>query len=110
MGMIKGQDIICFSNDWDSDPLSKKHIMLRLAKDNRVLWVNSIGSRKPTASARDFRRILKKLMDFVRGNRQVHDRIYVYSPLAIPFLSSPLARRINRTALAWSLRRECRKL
>ena len=84
--------------------------MLRLAKDNRVLWVNSIGSRKPTASARDFRRILKKLTDFVRGNRQVHDRIYVYSPLAIPFLSSPLARRINRTALAWSLRRECRKL
>jgi len=84
--------------------------MLRLAKENRVLWVNSIGNRKPTASARDFRRILKKITDFTKGNRQVHERIYVYSPLAIPFFSSALARRINRKALEWSLRRECRKL
>ena len=43
--MIQGYDIICFSNDWDGDPLSKKHIMQRLAARNRVLWVNSIGGR-----------------------------------------------------------------
>ena len=61
--MIQGQDIICFSNDWDGDPLSKKHIMLRFAKHNRVLWINSIGNRKPTASAYDLKRIAKKLRD-----------------------------------------------
>src|SRR5689334_19457508 len=43
--MIEGQDIICFCNDWDGDPLSKKHIMQRLAKKNRILWVNSVGVR-----------------------------------------------------------------
>src|SRR3990172_12017688 len=62
--MIQGYDIICFSNDWDADPLSKKHIMQRLATHNRVLWVNSFGMRTPTASARDFKGNAKKLWGF----------------------------------------------
>src|SRR5207244_8609659 len=93
--MIQGQDIICFSNDWDSDPLSKKHIMLRLAKRNRVLWINSIGNRRPTASVRDFKRVIKKLKDFTLGHKKVDDQIHVYTPLAVPFHSSAAARWIN---------------
>jgi len=108
--MIEGHDIICFSNDWDSDPLSKKHIMLRLAKSNRVLWINSIGNRRPTASARDLKRIIKKLKDFTRGQRQVGDRIFVYSPIAVPLLSSSFARWLNRKALRWSVMRVARRL
>ena len=34
--MIQGSDIICLSNDWDGDPLSKKRIALRLARKNRA--------------------------------------------------------------------------
>src|SRR5436853_4068150 len=83
--MIQGQDIICFSNDWDGDPLSKKHIMQRLAKHNRVLWVNSIGHRNPTASVHDFKRVIKKLSDFAQGSKKVDEGIHVFSPLAIPF-------------------------
>ncbi len=108
--MIEGHDIICFSNDWDSDPLSKKHIMQRLARKNRVLWINSIGNRKPTASAHDVRRIAKKLREFSKGPIRVDDRIHVFSPLAIPFHGSAMARCINRKALQWTLRRVCRKL
>jgi glycosyltransferase involved in cell wall biosynthesis len=108
--VIHGRDIICFSNDWDSDPLSKKHIMVRLAKHNRVLWINSIGLRNPTATASDFQRIFKKLRDFTRGHRQVADSIFVFSPVAIPFHSSSLARWFNRNFLKWNLQRVCRKL
>lgn len=108
--MVEGQDIICFSNDWDGDPLSKKHIMVRLAKKNRVLWINSIGNRKPTASVHDFKRVLKKLRDFSAGSKTVADRIHVYSPMAIPFHGNAVARWINRKALQWSIRRVCRKL
>jgi glycosyltransferase involved in cell wall biosynthesis len=108
--MIEGQDIICFSNDWDSDPLSKKHIMSRLAKHNRVLWINSIGNRRPTASARDLKRVIKKLKDFSRGQRQVADQIFVYSPIALPFHSSAMARWLNRKALQWSVKRVARRL
>jgi glycosyltransferase involved in cell wall biosynthesis len=108
--MIEGQNIICFSNDWDGDPLSKKHIMERLAKRNRVLWVNSLGNRNPTASVHDFKRVIKKLRDFTRGSKRVAEGIHVFSPLAIPFHGSPTARWINRKALRWSLKRACRKL
>src|SRR5215468_10688542 len=109
-GMIEGRDIICFSNDWDSDPLSKKHIMLRLAKHNRVLWINSIGNRKPTASAHDLKRVIKKLKDFARGQRQVGDRIFVHSPIAVPLFSSTVARWLNKRALRWSVKRAARRL
>src|SRR6185295_16301694 len=108
--MIEGHDIVCFSNDWDSDPLSKKHIMQRLAKRNRVLWINSIGNRKPTASVRDLKRVFKKLFDFSKGSRTVDERIHVYSPLALPFHGNSLARWINRKVLQWGIRRACRRL
>jgi len=108
--MIEGQDIICFSNDWDSDPLSKKHIMQRLAKRNRVLWINSIGNRNPTASVYDLKRIIKKLRDFSRGSKSVDESIHVLSPIAIPYHGSRLARWINRKTLQWTVRRACRRL
>jgi glycosyltransferase involved in cell wall biosynthesis len=108
--MIEGNDIICFSNDWDGDPLSKKHIALRLARENRVLWVNSTGNRNPTASVRDLRRAWKKLRQYFRGCRPVARNIFVFSPLVIPFHGSRTARWINRRLLRWSLLCACRKL
>ena len=108
--MLEGQDIICFSNDWDGDPLSKKHIMQRLAKQNRILWVNSVGIRRPEASVSDFRRVIKKLREFTQGCKQVDGSIHVFSPLAFPFHGSAAGRWINRKALRWSLLRACRQL
>lgn len=108
--MLKGNDIICFANDWDGDPLSKKHIALRLARQNRVLWVNSTGNRNPTASLHDFRRVCKKLRQFFQGCRPVAMNISVFSPLVIPWHGNAVARWLNRRLLTWSLRRACRKL
>jgi len=108
--MIEGRDIICFSNDWDSDPLSKKHIMLRLARKNRVLWINSISNRQPTLSGRDLRRAWKKMRDYFKGTKSDARNIIVYSPLVIPFHHNPLARWFNRNCLRYSLKRLCRRL
>ncbi|HVH68742.1 MAG TPA: glycosyltransferase [Gemmatimonadales bacterium] len=108
--MLEGHDIICFCNDWDGDPLSKKHIMLRLGQRNRILWVNSIGNRSPRATRGDLRRIAGKLWGFLRGCRQVAPNIYVFSPFVIPFHGRALARWFNRWFLGVSLRWTCRKL
>lgn len=108
--VLRGHDIVCFANDWDSDPLSKKHVMVRLARHNRVLWVNSLGCRNPTASARDLKRVVKKLGDFFRGQRRVAENLWVWSPLVIPFHGSAAARRFNRWWLAATLRWTCRSL
>jgi glycosyltransferase involved in cell wall biosynthesis len=108
--VIEGRDIVCFSNDWDADPLSKKHIMLRLAKKNRVLWVNGVGNRNPTASVRDMKRIVKKLAQFSRGCRAVAPNIWVLTPIVIPFHGNRLARWINRRLYRLSVLWACRKL
>lgn len=108
--MLSGHDIVCFANDWDSDPLSKKHVMVRLARENRVLWVCSLGCRNPTASARDLRRAVKKLGDFFQGCRQVADNLWVTSPLVVPFHGNAAARALNRRWLAATLRLTLRRL
>jgi glycosyltransferase involved in cell wall biosynthesis len=108
--MIEGNDIICFSNDWDADPLSKKHIILRLGRKNRILWINGIGNRNPTVSARDIRRVFKKLWQFWQGCRRVEQNIFVFTPLVIPFHGSRMARWFNRHFYRWSIRRAARKL
>ena len=108
--MLEGHDIVCFANDWDSDPLSKKHVMVRLARENRVLWVSSLGCRNPTASSRDVRRAAGKLGAFLRGRRRVAENLWVTSPLVVPFHGNAAARRFNRVWLTASLRLECRRL
>ena len=70
--------------------------MIELAKRNRVLWINSISTRTPSLqSGRDVRKIFRKLSEFFRGAQQVDERIWVYTPLVLPFPHSPVARRIN---------------
>ena len=108
--MIEGHDIICFCNDWAGDPLSKKQIVTRLAKHNRVLWVNSTGNRNPTASAHDLSRAWRKLKDFAGGFRRVAENIHVFSPLVIPFHGSRAARSFNKRFYAACLRFAGRRL
>jgi glycosyltransferase involved in cell wall biosynthesis len=108
--VLRGRDLVVFSNDWDGDPLSKTHIMRILARDNRVLWVNSIGNRAPKANAHDACRIWKKLAGFSRGIRQVEKNLFVQSPLAIPLFGSKAARRLNRMLLRVQIKAAIRRL
>lgn len=109
--MIENNDIICFANDWDSDPLSKKHVMRRLARHNRVLWIDSIGVRNPTLSAHDARRVWQKLRSWLQQRlRRVDDDIWVLSPLVVPFHGNAVARRINRGLLRLMVEGACRRL
>jgi len=107
---LSGRDIVVFSNDWDGDPLSKTHIMRILSKDNRILWVNSIGNRAPKANAHDLQRIWKKLSGFTQGLKEVEPNIHVLAPLAIPFYGSPAVRMMNRQLLRQQILWATRKL
>ena len=107
---LRGRDLVVFSNDWDGDPLSKVHIMRILSRDNRVLWVNSIGNRAPKANAHDLRRIWKKLASFTEGVREVEPNLFVLAPLAIPFYGSELVRSANRELLRAQVLRAMRSL
>jgi glycosyltransferase involved in cell wall biosynthesis len=101
---------VCFSQDWSGDPLSKTHLMRILARDNRVLWVNSIGLRTPSASKADVSRALKKLKAFAAPIREVEPNLFVFNPLAVPAYGLGLVRRVNQELLRWQVRRAMRKL
>ena len=101
---MAGQSIICFAKDWDEDPTSNNHIMRLLARDNRVLWLNSISTRNPDfRSGRDLRKMFRKLFGFLRGPRHIADGLWVYTPVVLPFPHSRLATRINLWILRLSL-------
>lgn len=107
--MLEGLSIICFAHDWGGDPTSKTHIMRILAKKNRVLWVNSIGMRRPTASGADFRRMASKLRRSFVGCQEVEPNLFVVNPLVIPLPGFALADRLNANLLLAVLRRLCRR-
>ncbi len=107
---LRGRDLVVFSNDWDGDPLSKVHIMRILARDNRVLWVNSIGNRAPKVNAHDLQRVWRKLASFTEGLREVEPNLFVLAPLAIPFYGAEAVRSANRELLRLQVRRAMRKL
>ncbi len=103
-------DIICFANDWGGDRLSKKQVMLRLARRHRVLWINAINTRRPRVAKKDMGRVLEKLRDFTRGLRQVQDNIWVLAPIYVPFHGRPAWQALNRRLLRWQIRRATRRL
>jgi glycosyltransferase involved in cell wall biosynthesis len=108
--LLRGRDILCFSHDWSGDPLSKTHLMRLLARDNRILWINSIGYRTPTASKADVGRALQKLKAAAGPLREVEPNIFVLNPLAIPAYGRPSVRALNRHLLRAQVRRAMRRL
>ncbi|HUR54055.1 MAG TPA: glycosyltransferase [Gemmataceae bacterium] len=108
---LVGRDMLCFSHDWTGDPLSKTHLMRLLARDNRVLWVNSIGYRTPSlASKRDLGRIAHKLKAVAEPVREVERNIFVLNPLSVPAFGNRLLRQLNARSLRWQVRRAMRRL
>jgi glycosyltransferase involved in cell wall biosynthesis len=107
---LRGRDIVCFSHDWTGDPLSKTHLMRILARDNRVLWVNAIANRMPTASGKDVSRIFNKLKSFTEPIREVEPNIHVLNPLAIPAYGSKYIVSINQAFLVRQVKTAMRKL
>ncbi|MCE7960881.1 MAG: glycosyltransferase family 1 protein [Acidobacteria bacterium ACB1] len=107
---LRGRDIVCFSHDWTGDPLSKTHLMRVLARDNRILWVNALPNRMPTAASKDVSRIAKKLKSFAEPVREVEKNIFVLNPLVIPAYSSERLVALNRKMLVRQIRRSMRRL
>jgi glycosyltransferase involved in cell wall biosynthesis len=102
--VLTGRDVLCFSHDWTGDPLSKTHLMRLASRENRVLWVNSIGYRTPGLNKADVGRVWRKLKASRESLREVEPNIFVLNPLAVPAYGWKAARALNR----WWLRRQVR--
>jgi glycosyltransferase involved in cell wall biosynthesis len=109
-GALRGRDILCFSHDWTGDPLSKTHLMRVLSRENRILWINAIANRMPTASSKDISRIFSKLKSFTAPVREVEPNIFVLNPLAIPAYGNRGIVAMNRRFLISQVKKAMRGL
>ncbi len=102
-----GDIVIISTADWDH-PLwtNNQHTAVRMAERGfRVLYVESLGLRRPTLEPRDLKRIFQRCMKSMRGLRRVNPRLFVYSPLVLPFYGSRTARALNDFLLTYCLNR-----
>src|SRR5438105_2665767 len=102
-----GQSIVCFAGEdwWYHHPHSKNHILKRLARHNRVLFVNSITMGLPSVSNPDFfKKIWRKLSSYLRWLRKAPEGLWVMTPINVPIYGSKIARALNRLLLVLQLR------
>jgi len=110
--VIEGHDILCFApGPWDDIWRNRHHIMTRVARHNRVLYIEPWEYVRPT-----FRRLRDGqigMSDMMRGGRlcKARENLYVYQPP----LWAPRAGRfplsvVTRTIYVGLLRRVLRQL
>ncbi len=105
---MKDETVVVLANaEWDwGSRVNCHHIAARLAAENRVLFVDTIGGRTP--APRDWRKIVRRLGRIAGGVRHIDDHLTVLAPFVIPLYASDFVRRVNTRLLAWQVRRALR--
>ncbi|MBI2418357.1 MAG: glycosyltransferase [Ignavibacteriales bacterium] len=100
--MIEKRDILIFADDWGRYPSTMQHIGKILAEHNRILWVGSLGLRKPKFSIADIKRVFEKLTYMFLHNTAGEIQevpVLLFSPFVFPFHDSVLFGAINKFLL-----------
>jgi len=99
-------NFIVFSDDWGIHPSSCQHLFKHIAKDNNVLWINTI-MRLPQLKVSEIRKIFKKVFK-TKDKTSSDDKTNIHLTLSRPFmipLFTPLIRKINMFLLALQIKR-----
>lgn len=105
-------DLVVFGEDWGRHPSSTQHLVRNLPGQRRVLWVNSIGMRRPRLTLADLKRSVEKVSQIVRRDSgkpgvasDVPAGMSVVSPLVVPWPASRVAFQMNRVLVRRQLKR-----
>jgi glycosyltransferase involved in cell wall biosynthesis len=99
--------IVCISTaDYNAQLwTNKQHLMSRLATELPVVYVESLGLRRPRLTQRDFHRALRRLRSTsVNSSSRTDQHLRVVSPLVLPWHGSGPVRRVNYFLLKAQLR------
>lgn len=112
--MLKGQDIICISwLVWDSIPLVMHQMMTRLAKNNRVLFVDPpVAYSNLVIRPAIWRWHLKKTSLWLHGVHRVNENLHIYypPPLLMQYGHMKIADGLNQRFTASAIKRTARRL
>lgn len=105
--LTKTPRLIVFSDDWDRHPSSSQHLVRRLLDDHSVLWVNTIGMRRPGFDMTTLRRGAARIGEWMTGkprtkrNTTDADNVpTVVAPRMWPSFRHEWERRLNAGWLA----------
>lgn len=119
--------MIVFGEDWGALPSSTQHLIRGLQYHHPVLWVNSMGLRRPRLCRHDLTRLWTKGKQLLAGsaaaqNPPINDpacskrqadnlpeqhQPRVIEPHTLPLPGNPLAGLINRSLLGQRIRSLC---
>ena len=103
-------DLIVFGEDWGAHPSSTQHIARNLLEERKVLWVNSLGLRRPRLTARDFSRAAGKLKAIWHAApsaaETVPESLSVIAPRALCWPASDVVNWLNGESLSRQIRSE----
>lgn len=111
------RDLIVFGEDWGGHPSSTQHLIRHLPGQRRMVWVNSIGLRRPRLSLHDMRRAAAKAAAAMGGQRRIAQaaasastaapssasHFELVQPLTMPMATSAPLRRLNRALISRSV-------
>ncbi len=102
---MNGETILILANaEWDwANRVNCHHIAARLARENRVVFVDTIGGRTP--APREFKKIAHRLRRVVGGVRKIDENLTVLAPFVIPIYGNELIRQLNAALLVMQIRR-----
>ncbi len=112
--MLKNENIVVFScADWATGPSTPQHISINFARYNRVLFIETFGSRQPSLEPEHIQRIRERLKGWFKGLRKEYIKegkfLYIYSPI-IPMINRKPFLFINRFIFLNALKRLIKKL
>jgi hypothetical protein len=111
--MVRNFDFIVFSDEWGRHPFSCMHIMKYFLPCNRILWVNTVGMRRPKFTLYDLRRSIEKISSWVgrsTSRETLPNNLRVISPVMVPYNNIRIIRAFNRRSVIKNVKREMDRL
>ncbi len=106
----KKYSFIVFSDDWARHPSSTQHIFRVISRNRRVLWVNTIGLRKPSFDTFTLMRGVEKLGNWTKPVKKINENLYVFDPPMLPVSGGGMVSRLNAKYVSSVVNRVARRL
>lgn len=104
--------LVVFGEDWGGLPSSTQHLIRGLESNHAILWINSLGLRRPRLTRHDLLRLWnkgKRLLSpkGIRAQPSDSFRSDLIEPNTLPLPGNPIARQLNRALLGPRIRARC---
>ena len=97
--------LVVFSDDWGRHPSSCQHLVRHLLDEHEVIWVNTVGMRRPRLTISDAKRTILRIRDWTHRATPTAGNPRIVSPTMYPGFRRPWQRRLNAKRMADAVNR-----